>query len=205
MTDTRVLILKGSPRERGNSSVLADAVAGGARDCGAQVESVYLHALRILPCAACEGCHDPGGCVLEDDMGELLPKVAAADSILLATPVYWFTFSAQLKLCIDRWYSFQASGWRELQGKRFGVVLSYGDTDLYTSGAINAIHTFETMARFLHSPIVGIVHGSLNDVGDAEKHPELLMQAKELGMRLAADRRGIQEPNRPEIAGHAEL
>jgi multimeric flavodoxin WrbA len=185
---TKVLILKGSPRERGNSALLSDAVAEGARDSGAEVESIYLHALRILPCSACEACREPGICVLEDDMRDLLPKVAAADSILLATPVYWFTLSAQLKLCIDRWYAFQASGWRELHGKRFGVILTYGDTDLYTSGAVNAIHTFETMARFLHSPIVGIVHGSLSDVGDVEKHPELLDRARDLGRRLGADR-----------------
>lgn len=185
---TKVLILKGSPRERGNSAVLADAAAEGARETGAEVESVYLHALRILPCSACEGCREPGGCVLDDDMRDLLPKVAAADSILFATPVYWFTLSAQLKLCIDRWYSFQVSGWRELRGTRFGVVLTYGDTDLYSSGGINAVNTFETMARFLHSPIAGIVHGSVSDVGDVEKHPELLDQAKELGRRLGADR-----------------
>jgi multimeric flavodoxin WrbA len=186
---TKLLILKGSPREQGNSALLADAAAEGARAAGADVEAVFLHGLRISPCSACEECRDPGDCVLDDDMRDLLPKVAAADSILLATPIYWFTLSAQLKLCIDRWYAFQASGWRELQGTRFGVILTYGDTDLYTSGAINAIHTFETMARFLHSPIVGIVHGSLSDVGDVEKHPELLGKAKELGRLLGADRR----------------
>lgn len=68
--------------------------------------------------------------------------------------------------------------------KKFGIILSYGDSDLYNSGAINAIHTFETICRFLESEIVGIVHGSLSEVGDAEKHPELLQQAYELGQLL---------------------
>ncbi len=180
-----VLILKGSPRERGNSAILADRAAAGALEAGARVESIYLHGLDIRPCDACELCRD-GACVIEDDMQPLYPKLAAADAIILTSPVYWFTYSAQLKLCIDRWYGFQSHHWKEVSRKQFGVILTYGDTDLYTSGAVNAIHTFETMCRFLKSEIVGIVHGSVNEVGDVEKHPELLQQAYELGKRLGA-------------------
>ena len=182
-----ILILKGSPRENGNSSVLADQVAAGARAVGAQVESVWLQGLDIQPCSACEGCGGPGGaCVVEDDMQPLYPKLAAADVIVLASPVYWFTYSAQLKLCIDRWYGFQGDRWMQVRKKQYALVLTYGDTDLYTSGGINAIHTVETMCRFLQSEIVGIVHGTLGDVGDAEKHPELMEQARKLGEKLAA-------------------
>jgi multimeric flavodoxin WrbA len=115
-----------------------------------------------------------------------LPKLAVADAIILASPIYWFTYSAQLKLCIDRWYGFSGHNWKEVRHKEFGIILAYGDTDLYTSGAINAIHTFETMCRYLESKVAGIVHGSLNDVGDAEKHPELLRQAYDLGKLLAS-------------------
>ena len=179
-----VLILKGSPRERGNSATLAGQAAEGARAAGAQVESIYLHGLDIRPCDACDLCLEQGECVIDDDMRPLYPKLAGAGAIILATPVYWFTFSAQLKLCMDRWYAFQGSQWKELSGKRFGILLTYGDTDLYTSGAINAIHTFETMSRFLNGRIVGIVHGSLDKVGEAEQHPELLEQAYRLGQSL---------------------
>ena len=120
-------------------------------------------------------------------MQPLYPKLAEADAIVLATPVYWFTFTAQLKLCMDRWYAFQSTRWQELRGKPFGIVLTYGDTDLYTSGAINAIYTIESAARFLNGKVAGIVHGSLNDVGEAEQHPELLEQAYQLGKKLGAE------------------
>jgi multimeric flavodoxin WrbA len=179
-----VLILKGSPREKGNSAVLADRAAAGAKDAGANVESIYLHSLDIRPCDACDMCVDRL-CIIEDDMQPLYPKLEAADVIILATPVYWFTYSAQLKLCIDRWYAFQYNRWKDISHKKFGILLTYGDSDPYKSGGINAIHTFETMCRFLKSEIVGIVHGTLSDIGDAEKHPELLEQAYELGQRLA--------------------
>ncbi len=92
-----ILILKGSPRERGNSAVLAEKAAEGALAAGAQVESIYLHGLDIRPCDACDLCLEQGECVIEDDMRPLYPKLAAADAILLASPIYWFTFSAQLK------------------------------------------------------------------------------------------------------------
>jgi multimeric flavodoxin WrbA len=184
-----ILILNGSPREKGNSAVLAARAAAGASEAGAQVESVYLHGLDIRACDACELCAD-GECVIEDDMQPLYPKLAAADAILLASPIYWFTITAQLKLCVDRWYGFQGHKWKEVSHKRYGFILTYGDTDLYTSGAINAIHTYETMSRFLKSEIVGIVHGSLNDVGDAEKHPELMQQAYDLGRLLASPGQG---------------
>ena len=184
-----VLILKGSPREKGNSAVLAEQATAGACQAGAQVESIYLHGLDIRTCDACDLCREPGStCVIEDDMQALYPKLAAADAILLASPIYWFTFSAQMKLCIDRWYGFQSSRWQEVRDKQFGIILTYGDTDLYTSGAINAIHTYETMARFLHGEIIGIVHGSVNDAGEAEKHPELMEQAFQLGQKLAVAR-----------------
>jgi multimeric flavodoxin WrbA len=180
-----MLILKGSPREKGNSAVLADRAAAGAREAGARVESIYLHGLDIRACDACELCSD-GACVIEDDMQPLYPKLAAADAILLASPIYWFTLSAQLKLCIDRWYGFQGHKWKEVSHKQFGFILTYGDADLYSSGAINAIHTYETMCRFLESKIVGFVHGSVSEVGDAEKRPELLQQAYNLGKLMAA-------------------
>jgi multimeric flavodoxin WrbA len=183
----KILILKASPRERGNSAVLAERAAEGARAAGAQVESIYLHGLDIRPCDACDLCKEQGECVIDDDMQSLYPKLAEADALVLASPIYWFTFSAQLKLCIDRWYAFQANDWKEVSGKPFGVILTYGDPDLYSSGGINAIHTFETMGRFLKGGIAGIVHGSLNDVGDAEKHPELLEQAYRLGQSLGED------------------
>jgi multimeric flavodoxin WrbA len=182
-----ILILKGSPRERGNSATLAEKAADGARALGAQVESIYLHGLEIRPCDACDLCLEQGGCVIEDDMTPLYTKLAAADAIILASPIYWFTFTAQLKLCLDRCYAFQASKWKELSGKSFGIILTYGDTDLYTSGAINAIHTYETMCRFLDGRIAGIVHGSLDKPEDAGKHPELLEQAYRLGQELAHD------------------
>lgn len=184
----KLLILNGSPRPKGNSATLAGEAAQAARQAGASVESVYLHGLDIRPCDACDECRDTGGvCVIGDDMQSLYPKISAADAILFASPIYWFTFSAQTKLCLDRCYAYQGSDWKEFAGKRIGIILAYGDSDAYASGVTNAIHTFESMCRFLKADIVGVVHGSLSEVGDAQKHPELMERAFRLGQRLAGN------------------
>jgi len=181
----KILILKGSPRERGNSAALAERAAAGALEAGAQVESVYLHGLDIRACDGCDLCMEQGEyCVIEDDMQSLYPKLLEADALLLASPIYWFTFSAQLKLCIDRWYGLWNFKNDLFRGKPVGIILTYGDSDLYTSGGINAIHTFETLFRFLQAPIVGMVYGTAMDPGDAEKQPDLMERAYHLGQRL---------------------
>jgi multimeric flavodoxin WrbA len=179
-----VVILKGSPRKNGNSSTLAEQAAAGAREAGAQVESFNLHEMDIRPCDGCDFCVETGMCVVKDDMQALYPKLAAASAVLLASPIYWFTYSAQLKTCIDRWYALWTAQNDVFRGRPMGVVLTYGDKDLYTSGGINAIHTFETMFRFLQADIAGWVYGSLSDPGDAQKHPELMEQAYQLGKKL---------------------
>jgi len=179
-----VLILKGSPRKLGNSSTLADQAAGGAESAGAAVESIYLHSMDLRPCRGCDGCRKTGVCVIKDDMHLLYPKVLAADAVLLASPIYWSTYSAQLKICIDRWYALWNAHPDMFKHKPVGIILSYGDTDLYTSGGINAIHSFESMFKFLGANIAGWVYGSLSDIGDAQKQPELMEKAYQLGQKL---------------------
>jgi multimeric flavodoxin WrbA len=182
----KVLILKGSPREQGNSAALADRVAAGAAEAGCDVERISLQSMDIRACDGCDLCRETGQfCVIEDDMQALYPKLVDADVLVLASPVYWFTFSAQLKLCIDRWYGLWSVQHDAFRGKQVGIVLAYGDTDLYTSGGINAIHTFESMFRFLEAPIAGMVYGTASDPGDVQKNPELMKAAYELGKKLA--------------------
>jgi multimeric flavodoxin WrbA len=182
-----ILILKGSPRQNGNSAILADVAAAGAGAAGALVESFFLQGMHIEPCSACEVCHEvtEGECNIEDDMQTLYPHIRRADAILIASPVYWFTMSAQIKLVIDRWYALETSRGNALKGKKFGIILTYGDTSLETSGGINAVHTFEHMFRYIGCEIVGIVHGSANRAGEISRQPALLEQAKNLGHKLA--------------------
>jgi len=179
-----VLIFKGSPREKGNSSILAEKAAEGATAAGAEVESFTLHNMHIRPCDACDTCQETGVCVLMDDMQTLYPKLREAEAILIASPIYWFTISAQTKLFIDRWYALESTQGNALKGKQFGILLTYGDTDPYSSGAINAIRTFQDMMRYLGADIGGIVYGTASNEGDVLSQPKLMERAYMLGQKL---------------------
>jgi multimeric flavodoxin WrbA len=181
----KLLLLKSSPRPQGNSNILADHLAAGAEKAGTQVEKVSLHGLNITPCDACDSCVETGVCVIKDDMQPLYPLLLAADALVLSSPIYWFTYSGQLKTCIDRWYAVWNHKKDIFKGKPVAIVLTYADSDLYSSGGINAIHSFETMFRFLQADFTGILHASLDEEGDALKHPDLLEKARQLGVRLA--------------------
>ena len=181
-----VLVLKSSPRENGNSNTLAEQVVAGAKEAGAAVESLMLHQMDIRPCDACDVCQETGVCIVKDDMQQVYPLLEKADAIVVAGPVYWFTINAQAKLCIDRWYALESSQGSALRDKRIGIVLTYGDTDLYTSGGINAIHTFESMFRYIGAEITGMVYGSAHEIGDAAKQPELMSSAYQMGQKLGS-------------------
>lgn len=188
-----VLVLRSSPRPNGNSNVLADRLVAGAKEAGGRVESLMLHEMDIRPCDACDQCQETGVCILKDDMQKVYPLLEAADAIVMAGPVYWFTINAQAKLCIDRWYALSLSDGK-FHSKRIGIILTYGDSDLYTSGGINALHTFESMFRYIGAEIVGMVYGTADAIGDAQKQPELMRRAHELGRTLGAARSSRPSP-----------
>lgn len=203
MSAKRVLILEGSPRINGNSAILANQVAAGAKDEGAEVQIIYLHDMNIQPCSACESCQGAKelDCVIDDGMKALYPKVRAADAIVFASPIYFFTMSAQTKLFIDRCYALGCTVQKEegeeeepsstytfetdFAGKKIGIVLTYGDVDPFRSGAVNALRTFQDMFQYVGAEIVGMVYGTALEAGEIRNNSDLLKQAYELGKQLA--------------------
>ena len=170
----------------GNTAVLSEQLASGAREIGAEVENIYLHGLDIQACDACDGCQSGGkGCVIGDDMQDIYPKLLSAAAIVIATPVYWYSMTAQMKLCLDRWYALESGQDFELKGKKLALLMVYGDSDLYSSGGITVIHTLEGSCRYTGMKFDSIVHGSAMDIGDAEKDPSLMDRAFQLGKKLA--------------------
>ena len=96
-----ILILSGSPRKGGNSDILCDRFMEGARESGHRAEKVFLRDKNIGYCIGCEACHQNNGvCVQKDDMAGILEKMIAADVIVMATPVYFYTMDAQMKTLI---------------------------------------------------------------------------------------------------------
>jgi multimeric flavodoxin WrbA len=185
---SKLVVLLGSPRKKGNSSTLAQQVIAGAEAAGAAVESFWLHGMDIAPCNACDAClktRDPA-CVIDDDMQLIYPKLQEADVIVLASPVYWFTVSAQAKLFMDRCYAFEGPGRNALADKRFAFILAYGDSDPFNSGAVNALRTFQDGMAYIGAQIAGTVYGSASKPGEIAQQEALMDKAYRLGQRLAA-------------------
>jgi multimeric flavodoxin WrbA len=194
MSRKKVLILEGSPRKNGNSAVLAGQVAAGAKDAGAEVETIFLHGLSIQPCSACEACKGAreDDCTIEDDMKPLYPKIRSADALVFASPIYFFTMSAQTKLFIDRCYALGATTAQDtyetdFAGKKIGIVLTYGDVDPFRSGAVNALRTFQDMFQYVGSEIMGMVYGTALSPGEIRSNTDLMKEAYDLGKQLGTN------------------
>ena len=182
----QVLVILGSPRKEGNSSTLAARISQGAKFAGAKVETLFLQDLKISPCRGCDTCqkHDSKGCANKDDMQEIYPKLIKADAWVIASPVYWFTMSAQTKIFMDRCYALPAYAKNPFMGKRIAIAMSYGDADPIKSGCVNALRTFQDAFRYTRSKIVGMVYGSAMTAGEIADNEALMQEAEELGKLL---------------------
>lgn len=186
MPQKKLLVLLGSPRRDGNSTTLAREAMRGASEDDASVECHRLNDMKIRPCQACEYCrHDGAGtCCQDDDMQILYPKLRAADAILIAGPVYWFSICAQTKLFMDRLYAFGNEEGYGLRGKRIGIILTYADADSFTSGAVNALRSFQDAFHYIGAEIVDMIYGTASKAGEIRNNSELMARAAELGKCL---------------------
>ena len=182
----QVLVILGSPRKKGNSATLAARISRGAKSTGAEVETVFLHAMKISPCRGCDSCKKPNskGCAIKDDMQETYQKLIQADAWVIASPVYWFTMSAQTKIFMDRCYGLTAYAEKPFAGKRIAIAMSYGDADPFGSGCVNALRAFQDAYRYTGSKIAGMVYGSAMEAGEIADNKPLMREAEELGKRL---------------------
>lgn len=122
----KVLILEGSPRPNGNSCILSGKFARGAEEAGHSVETVMVSRKKLSGCLGCNACYRNGGtCVQKDNMEEIRAKMLEADVIVLASPIYFYSMTAQMKTLIDRTYAF----FNQLAGKTFYFIVTCAATD----------------------------------------------------------------------------
>lgn len=97
-----ILAISSSPRRGGNSELALLSFCRAAEERGIPVEVIRLQGLNIEPCRGCELCAADGICIVKDRMQPLYDKVATVSGLVLATPVYFGSLSAQLKIFMDR-------------------------------------------------------------------------------------------------------
>ena len=130
-----IVLLSGSPRKKGNTDKLAAAFMEGARSAGKTVTLFRVADMKIHGCRGCGHCRaEVGVCVQEDDMLSILDALYKADALVLASPVYYFGVTAQLKLAVDRLFALDAAN---APVKRVALLMTCGDArDSVARGAI---------------------------------------------------------------------
>ncbi len=98
----KVLVLNGSPRVGGNTSIALEEMRSVFEEEGVEAEIVQIGNRDIRGCIACGTCAQKGKCVFDDVVNELAPKFEAADGLVVATPVYYASANATLIACLDR-------------------------------------------------------------------------------------------------------
>jgi multimeric flavodoxin WrbA len=118
----QILGIMCSPRKGGNTEILMKEALASADQAGAQTEMVSVVGKNIAPCDGCSGCRKTSACLIKDDMQDIYQKMEAADGIIIGSPVYFGSVSAQGKAVMDR--TFSLLGRQKLKGKVAASVLA---------------------------------------------------------------------------------
>lgn len=176
----KVLILSSSPRKGGNSDLLCNEFMRGAKERGHDVEKIFISQKKINYCTGCGVCNFTHKCVQNDDMAEVLNKMILADTIVLATPVYFYSIDGQLKTLIDR----TVPRYTEISNKEFYYIMTAADTN---KNMLN--RTVETIRGFTEDCLSGAKEkGIIYGIGAWEKgeikNTPAFSEAYEMGKNL---------------------
>ncbi len=189
-----VLGIYGSPRKRGNTDLMLDAFLDGAKEAGSEVRRIYVRDMDIGGCLACGHCDKAGTCIQKDAMADVYPLMEEADRIAVASPIYFYGVTGQLKLLVDRSQAaFMKHQLMEKQGKaegagreRKGFLLSAGATKgkrLFECAVLCIKYFFDAVGVDYAGDIC--LRG-LEDRGDVQKDPQLLEDCRRAGFSFAS-------------------
>jgi len=175
----KILGIVCSPRSGGNTEILVRKALESAEKEGAETETWSVAGKDVKPCDHCLTCIKTGQCHIKDDMQALYPKMIEADGIILGSPVYFWSVTAQAKIVIDRTYALRRPTNR-LEGKVGGAIAVAG-----RRGQVEALTVINNF--FLGQGMIpaGLgVDGRGSEKGDIKQDERALTGATELGRRM---------------------
>ena len=181
--DKKIVVLNGSPRKKGNTSALVKSFTEGAESAGNTVTEFFLNDMKIHGCRGCFGGHSSRECpcVQKDDMDQIYPAVKEADVVILASPLYYWNMSGQLRTAVDRLFALEEGDGNLLRGHdRASALLMAAEGN----GFEDVVLYYDHLMEHLRWKNLGHVLAGRNmDVGDIEGKPEL-QEAYELGKSI---------------------
>ena len=189
---SEIIAIYGSPRRKGNTSLLLKEAVRGAKEAGAQTDEVVLRDLDMSPCLEIYGCAKTGRCIMQDDFQGLYDQLLDCRGLMLASPIFFYTVSAHTKILMDRcqslWvkkYWLDKSGSNTRDYKRKGLFISVGATKgkrLFEGTLLSVRYFFDVLDTELWR---SLLYRNLDFEGDVLKHPEYLEEAYRSGKELA--------------------
>lgn len=176
----KVLVISTSPRKGGNSETLADAFIEGVSEAGHCVEKICLYDKAIAFCKGCLACQNTGRCVIHDDADTIAQKMLTVDTIVFATPVYYYEMCGQMKTMLDRSNPLFASDYSFRS-----VYLLAAAADIEESAMDGAVKGLQGWVDcFEKAELKGVVRGlGADSVGAIQGNPAL-REAYEMGRSI---------------------
>lgn len=178
----KTLSFLGSPRHNGNTAVLLNRVLDGIyhEDNAAREDSIFLHEKNIKPCNGCNACklEKNGICVIQDDMQDIYKQIGKSDLLIFASPIYWWSVTAQMKLMIDRLYGIN----KDCGRKKVMLLMTY-EGELPNSGPESVEALFREICSYLHLDVAG-VFGVCTGAVKVIDNAAALEQAFEMGRNI---------------------
>ena len=186
-----VLGLQGSPRAKGNTGILLSAFLDEVERLGGRVSTLDATKMKVMPCLGCGACERKGYCPQDDDMQAAYPLLRKADLVVLATPIYFYGPTAQLKAFIDRsqalWSRKYALDLEDPRRKwRKGFLLAVGATkgkNLFDGTNLTAKYFFDAVGAGFEGTLG---YRKVEKVGDMDAHPTALADARAKARELSA-------------------
>jgi multimeric flavodoxin WrbA len=195
MGPIRVCGFVGSPNEGGNVDLLVSQVLLGAERQGAVTQKLMLNEMQIRPCQDCPVDPAPAYCHFDDDMAQVYAALDACDGIVLGTPVYFDTVSAQTKLAIDRCnclmpylrredgtYGFE----RRMHNRKQGAFVAVAGAAQELDAILTTVKAFFEWANVELAHTIFYGHDDV-ELGGVRHDEEQMAQAFETGMALARE------------------
>lgn len=178
----KIVAIVGSPRSKGNTSYLTEQALDEAAKHGCETEKIILCQHRVNPCLGHKDCSRRKACQQKDDAPWILEKFASADGVILATPVFYFNVSAQMKALIDRNYFLYTHDIR-IKAKCAGLIIVAGSAGIDTTD--RALKRFLDLASRIPENRMLTVSGFALQPGEVKNRPALIEEARKLGRRMA--------------------
>lgn len=179
----KIVILNGSPRRNGNTSSLVKSFTEGAESAGHTVTEFFLQDMNIRGCRGCFGGHSnqDSPCVQKDDMDKIYPAVKESDVVVLASPLYYWNMSGQLRTAVDRLFAIEEGDGNLLRGHgRSSALLMAAEG----SGFEDVLLYYDHLTEHLKWQNLGhVLAGGNGDIGDIDGKPEI-KEAYELGKSI---------------------